>query len=170
MLEKQLKETYSYNPTDGSFIRIKRTSNRFIGEIVGCLDKSTGYIKLGIGLKVYHAHRLAWLYTYGHLPKYIDHINGIKHDNRLCNLRDCTNSENMRNSKIRSDNTSGVKGVSWDITKQVYITQIWLNNKKYTGSFSPSKYDNSKEDALIAATTWVQNMRQELHKDFANNG
>ena len=168
MLETQLKETYSYNSITGGFIRIKRTKNRLAGEIVGCLDKSTGYIKLGLGLKVYHAHRLAWLYIHGYLPNKVDHINGIRHDNRLCNLRACSDRQNSQNTNLRSDNTSGIKGLGYDSIRKVYVTQIYSNNVRYTRSFAPSKYGN-KEQALQEAINWLRDIRQQLHGEFCKH-
>lgn len=60
---------------------------------------------------------------------YVDHINGIKNDNRKCNLRIVTNSQNSMNAKIRSDNTSGVTGVSWNKLLEMWDANIVINNK-----------------------------------------
>ena len=58
------------------------------------------------------AHRVAWALHHGNWPSgQIDHINGDKTDNRICNLRDVVNAENARNSAMKSNNTSGVSGV-----------------------------------------------------------
>lgn len=58
------------------------------------------------------AHRVAWAIYHGEWPsKEIDHINGVRDDNRIANLRDATHQENCFNSALRSDNVSGFKGV-----------------------------------------------------------
>jgi hypothetical protein len=76
---------------------------------------SQGYIDICIDAKKYKAHRLAWLYVYGELPKnQIDHINGIRDDNRLCNLRECTQSQNNKNTSLSKRNKHGIKGVSFN--------------------------------------------------------
>lgn len=73
-----------------------------------------GYLKGKIFGRMIRAHRVAWLITTGEWPEVeIDHINGIRTDNRLENLRSVTKSQNRRNSKMPSNNTSGVTGVSW---------------------------------------------------------
>ncbi|MDA6380520.1 HNH endonuclease signature motif containing protein [Escherichia coli] len=65
--------------------------------------------------KAYPAHRLAWLIVYGTMPDgFIDHINRVRTDNRISNLRLVTHSENMQNRKIQKNNKSGYRGVSWD--------------------------------------------------------
>lgn len=62
----------------------------------------------------FKAHRVAWAIHYGVWPENdVDHINGITSDNRIANLRDVSHAVNMRNMKVRSDNTSGHAGISW---------------------------------------------------------
>jgi hypothetical protein len=69
--------------------------------------------------------------------KYVDHRNGNKLDNRRCNLRLCTNSQNMANQGMRSDNTSGYKGVSFDPRYKKYIAQIRVNGRHiHLGTFA----------------------------------
>ncbi len=77
--------------------------------------------------------------------KYMDHINGNKLDNRRENLRECSNSENMRNRPAPSNNTSGYKGVFFCKQKGKYVAKIKLNYKEnHLGTFS------SKEEAAVA--------------------
>jgi len=73
-----------------------------------------GYVIVGVDNRLYKAHRLAWLYVYGKWPEdQIDHINGVKDDNRIANLRDVCNRVNVQNiKKPRADNTSGFTGVT----------------------------------------------------------
>lgn len=62
----------------------------------------------------YKAHRLAWLYVYGYFPENdIDHINRMKDDNSIANLREVSRQCNIRNVGLRSTNKTGVTGVSW---------------------------------------------------------
>jgi len=81
------------------------------GSVAGSCD-GHGHILIRIDGFIYRAHRLAWLIMTGSSPKIlIDHINGDPSDNRWSNLRLATKSENGCNSKVRSHNRSGIKGV-----------------------------------------------------------
>ena len=100
---ERLRERYDYNPHNGKFYV---GSGRGFGEERGCAHPK-GYIKLLVDRKWYLAHRLAWLYVHGVWPSdVIDHINGIKTDNRLVNLRDITQLENIRAHWARISSSS----------------------------------------------------------------
>ena len=71
------------------------------------------YKSVGLDGAEYQAHRLIWKYVHGEEPDYIDHINGDKHDNRIENLRNVDNAENLRNRAVSRNNNSGVMGVIW---------------------------------------------------------
>lgn len=111
----RLRELIKYDPETGIFIRIVTTSpNAIAGRKAGGYD-AYGYINISIDKKIYKAHRLAWLYVYGKWPlQEIDHINGIKDDNRICNLRDVGRIENGRNHvrPTKRNISSGVLGVT----------------------------------------------------------
>ena len=94
LTQEELKEWLDYNPETGAFSRKKYASKKY-----GCgtIDEH-GYMQISVKHKVYRAHRLAWLWVYGKFPeKIIDHINGNKLDNRICNLRDVCKSVNGLN-------------------------------------------------------------------------
>lgn len=82
------------------------------GKPINSVD-DRGYKYVSVNGKPLRQHRVAWYLMYGFLPKEIDHINRDKLDNRAVNLRACTRSTNTLNVGLRSDNTSGVKGVSF---------------------------------------------------------
>jgi len=111
---------------------------------------------------MYQAHRLAWLYIYGKFPEhYIDHINGNKSYNRISNLREATASENNRNSILRKDSTSKVKGVHWCNRQMKWVASIKVDNKSiYLGSFSD----------LEKAKEKIMTVREKIHKEFTNHG
>lgn len=110
LTQSKLHELFFYNADTGIFTN---KSNRFIGKQAGTLQKR-GYSTIGIDGKRYYAHRLAWLYKNGELPSNeIDHINGVKSDNRIDNLRLATRSQNASNRPIQSNNTSGHIGITW---------------------------------------------------------
>jgi len=109
LTQDQLKSVITYDSSTGLFFRQKNS----VQCLAGTLSKS-GYVQIGIFGKRYYAHRLAWLYEFGEMPDFdIDHKNGNKQDNRIENLRIATRSQNIMNVGIKSNNTSGIKGVSW---------------------------------------------------------
>lgn len=75
--------------------------------------KPNGYHEGMIFRRQHKSHRVAWAIHYGEWPSsHLDHINGDRADNRICNLRIVTRSENCRNTKQRANNSSGVIGVA----------------------------------------------------------
>lgn len=86
-------------------------NTRYAETQAGSLQKTLGYIAISLLGETYRAHRLAWLYNYGCWPVLVDHINGVRHDNRLCNLREATVSMNNQNRHC-SFGVTGVVGVS----------------------------------------------------------
>jgi hypothetical protein len=85
----------------------------------------------------YRAHRVAWALFYGVWPRFqIDHINGIRSDNRIVNLRDVSQSENFKNQARYKNNNSGVTGVSWSKNNNRYVAYIYLGKSRvHLGSF-----------------------------------
>ena len=80
------------------------------------------------------AHRVAWALHFGNWPDGdIDHINGVKTDNRICNLRVVTNAQNRRNMKRYDRNKSGVTGVSWYEPSRRWLVRL---SKKYIGYYA----------------------------------
>lgn len=132
LTQEKLKELLSYNKDTGVFTWIKTKPHmaRLIGKNAGTMRKD-GYYRAYIDNKRYYLHRLAWLYVYGEFPKTIDHINQNKSDNRIENLRNVTQTENMRNRKKSSNNTSGVTGVSYDNKRKKFFAQINIANNGY---------------------------------------
>ena len=123
----------------------------------------TSYIVITITLngkyKKYKAHRLAILYTGGHLPlEHVDHINGIGTDNRCVNLREVTAGENCKNMPMQLSNTSGHVGVSWYKPTQKWKVQINVNGKQTHGG-----YFINKEDAIAKRKTLE--IEHEYHKN-----
>jgi hypothetical protein len=139
--QAQLHHLFDYNPETGIFTRKVKTSNSVkVGDIAGS-DNGNKYIKFCVNSKLEFAHRMAWLYVYGLIPKgNIDHINGNPSDNRISNLRLVNQSQNMQNTNKWKTNTSGYKGVTWAKDKNKWVAQIWKNHKRhYLGSFDESE-------------------------------
>lgn len=110
--QARLKQALRYNPATGLFTWIEPKRGRMLFNTAGHVDKSTGYRDISLDDRSYHAAKLAWLYVFGEYPEcVVDHINRIKDDDRIVNLRLATQSENIANSTMWSHNTSGSKGV-----------------------------------------------------------
>lgn len=123
LTQSELKENLHYCSKTGIFCRLGANIK------VGNFDKD-GYLIIKVNYVNYKAHRLAWLYMYGAFPdSKIDHINGIRDDNRILNLRICNDFENARNVGLRSDNTSGHKGVSYFKQTNKWKAYASLNKK-----------------------------------------
>jgi hypothetical protein len=109
--------------------RLKTWNTRYAGQKgFTCLD-GHGYLMGRIFNKSYKAHRVLWALYYGEWPKdQIDHLNGVRNDNRIINLRSVSQSENNRNMKMRSDNKSGCVGVSFDSSRGKWMARINSTN------------------------------------------
>jgi hypothetical protein len=136
----EIKKYLSYDKDTGLFTRIGRCAHdtRPLGGVAGSLHKKGYWVIKYKGVQ-YKAHRLAWYYTYGAMPMgVIDHENEIKMDNRICNLRDASHSQNQQNiTAPRKTNTSGAKGVYWRGNRSCWVARIVVNRKCiHIGSYS----------------------------------
>ena len=134
LTQQRLLEVLAYDKASGRFTWVQPSSPRvFVGAPAGSLHKGSGYRRLMVDGRKYSEHRLAWLAVTGEFPPVlIDHINGLKHDNRIVNLRLATRKQNNENVKVRADNTSGFKGATlrpdgrWEAQIQNHKTKIYL--------------------------------------------
>ncbi len=165
LTQKRLKELLKYDPKTGIFIwRVDRRGGATKGDKAGNLN-SWGYLRVTVDGKEYKISRLAFLYVKGYFPEYfVDHKYGDRIDNRWKMIRHTTNSCNSQNSKIRSDNTSGFKGVYKSGTK-------WSAGIKIKGEkIGLGRYENKLDAAIarleyeIACPEWHCDIRQESTK------
>jgi hypothetical protein len=135
---EEVKRALTYDPETGVFTR--RTVLSFnpkssLGKPLGTLQRN-GYLGIRVGDKVYRSHRLAWFYMHGVWPKEIDHVNGVKTDNRIANLREASRSQNMANAPLQKNNASGVKGVHFDKANGRWMAYMQVNGRfKNLGRF-----------------------------------
>jgi hypothetical protein len=128
--QKLIKKLYEYK--DGHLYHKGTHGRAKQGNRAGVL--TNGYIQLSIYGEKMREHTAIWIYFHDKEPKFIDHINGIRDDNRIENLRDVLHIQNCQNQKRKNTNTSGYTGVrhngsSWE----AYIMVNY--KKKHLGSF-----------------------------------
>lgn len=125
----ELLKQLSYDPTTGIFIRNQSCKGYKAGKIVGCKRKD-GYLVTTFNKKFFYVHRLAWFFVYKEMPnQLIDHINGIRSDNRIENLRVVTFFENAQNLKVHKDNKAKLKGAYWNEQNKNWRSSIRVNGK-----------------------------------------
>ena len=158
-----LRKILRYDPETGELFWLNRTPDMFQDQRYGAHRKcaawkskfagkeaftayKNGYKHGAVFNKTYKAHRVIWAIVYDEWPSsQIDHINGIRDDNRITNLRAVSHAENARNQKRRTDNTTGVCGVGFYKATGKWNAQIHANGKSiHLGYF------NSFDDAVIA--------------------
>lgn len=108
-----LQAHFNYDHTTGCITwKIQPSRNRKVGSVAGCLHPD-GYRVLRLRYRPIMAHRAAWAIYHGEWPRHtIDHLNGVRDDNRIANLRDVTQEVNTHNQRAaRKDNLSGLLGV-----------------------------------------------------------
>lgn len=134
---EKLRKELGYDSETGVFIRLKDRPRSPAGSPCGTLRKDDGYIDIRVDWVRYKAHRLAWLYVYGEWPpEQLDHINGNRADNRICNLRPCTSAENSQNRVASKKNKTGYPGVFWNPSHGKYQAAISVRgNNKHLGMF-----------------------------------
>jgi len=127
---ERLHELLSYDPETGVFVWLRRMNAMVPAGQAGSVN-AVGYRYITIKRKHYLAHRLAWVMSHGSWPAIqIDHINCIKDDNRLCNLREATRSLNQQNRhRAHKNNASGLLGAHWAPKDRVWVAHITVNRK-----------------------------------------
>lgn len=119
-----LRTNFSYN--DGHLVRLSRRT-------ASSLNIRTKYAQIRVKNEQYATHRLIFLYHHGYLPEEVDHINGDTYDNRIENLRECTDAQNAQNRKkpkTYAIRASKHKGVCYYKPNGKWAARIKVNNKK----------------------------------------
>lgn len=158
--QEHLKSILQYRPETGEFIWLERDAaqfgdrracaafnSRWAGNVAGTVrTMKSGYKAIFIRIggyrgKNYAAHRLAFLYMTGHLPKEVDHINRDATDNRWDNLRKADRLRNCTNKSIQKNNTSGICGVYLHKHTGKYLARATVNGKTYSAGYHRNKSD-----------------------------
>lgn len=149
---ERVKQLLEYYPDAGVFVYVAKRWRFPGGTIAGKVHNKRGHVYVKIDQQAYLAHRLAWFYVHGEWPSGdLDHINGDRADNRICNLR-------IANKAPQRGNTSGVKGVSYHHHAKRWYAAITVNRERIRlGSFK------TKEEAGQAYATAAA----KYHGEFA---
>lgn len=132
-----------------------------IGKLAGTFDKD-GYRKICIGGTQYREHQLVYLYVHGQMEPDgcgLDHVDGVKDNNSINNLRLCSKKENQRNRGIPANNTSGYKGVVYLKDRSKYRAQVCED-----GKFRTLGYFTTPEEASDAYQAFAKQHHGEFHR------
>lgn len=153
----ELREWINYDPDTGVLTWKKPRRKIRVGAECGGYNYY-GYRYFRFNRVFLFSHRVAFALAHSRWPtNQIDHINRVRDDNRIGNLRESTQAENTLNSSRRSDNTSGVVGVSWNKNRNKWQAHVWCRG------VSANRYFTD----LGEAAEWVKKKRAELHGEFA---
>lgn len=153
--QERVREVFDYDPATGDLIyRRNRGGNRSKGEIAGFICKRPlrrggGYRLIGFNGREYGAHHLVWVWHHGFYPRsHLDHINLVRDDNRIENLRECTQAQNMANRNLQANNTSGFKGVTKAKTQGKWLAYV---GRRHLGTFdTPEAAHEAHKNAALA--------------------
>ena len=159
LTQAELHERFEY--CNGElFYKISPLPKIKVGSKAGTVNKD-GYAKVTINSKKYCVHRVVFMMQHGYLPKEIDHINCNPSDNRIENLREVTRTQNRYNVIGYKNNTSGVKGLTFNKKLNKWELSMNVNGKrKYIGVF---------KDFELAELVAME-ARDKYHGTYANNG
>ena len=175
--QEVLRQLLRYEPETGKLFRLPMSADhvatsdargpvwaaqafnaRYAGQEAFTYMDRRGYLHGKVQGTKYQAHRVIWKMVFGVDPDQIDHINGRQSDNRLVNLRACTNAENSRNYKKRKSGASGYRGVSFVVRDQRWIASINAAGRRVSLGGHP--------DAITAARAYDKAARK-FHGEFA---
>ena len=129
---EMLREILHYDTDTGVFTwKVSLSSTGLANSEAGC-RVSDGYLRIRVHKVLYLAHRLAWLYHFGEWPKdQIDHVNRVRSDNRISNLRNATDKQNRQNMSLAVNNTTGHTGITWHKPAGKWQARIKHNRKHF---------------------------------------
>lgn len=144
-----VREALDYNPATGRFYWKRRPASHFAHGVITAEAvcefwnakhagkealgiNGEGYNKISLAGRRHMAHRLAWVLVHGYFPpNQVDHINGVRGDNRIANLRLATNAQNHQNRAVQRNSKSGNIGVSWHAAGRKWRAQITFAGRRH---------------------------------------
>lgn len=153
---ERLRELLEYCPATGALRwKVYRGGRTGVGSAAGWPNEH-GYLIVQVDRRYIRAHHIVFALHHGRWPSHeIDHVNGVRDDNRVQNLREATRSQNLANTRARRP---GLKGVKWQRQQNKWYAHIQKDGCKYY--LGPFDTEALAHDAYIAAA-------QDLFGDFA---
>jgi len=155
--QEQLKAMFDY--IDGKLVWKVKRKRVNVGDLAGVVHPN-GYLRTGLNGRIHLNHRLIFMFHHGYLPEIVDHIDGNKLNNKIENLRGANKITNQQNQKIKKENTSGYKNVSFCKQTKNWVVQIKVNGRSKT----VGRYANIEFADLVA-----QEARAKYHGEYARN-
>ncbi len=151
---ERLGELLDYNPETGVFrwkkLSHESVSNISVGDVAGWVENN-GYRRITIDGQRYVAHRLAWFYMKGEMPKgKLDHKDGNRDYSAIANLRIATPRQNSANRKCHANNLVGLKGVQIHKQTGKYRARIFINGKHVSLGLHDTPDDAARAYAVAA--------------------
>lgn len=140
LTHQRLLEALHYDPETGHFYWLAPLGRAVSGQRAGYRErkKCSVYVRTSIDGVRYYAHQLAWFYVYKVWPVQIDHRDMDGENNRISNLRECSDTENLANRRPYKNNKVGLKGVV--CVRGRYYAQINRGGKrKHLGTFDTAE-------------------------------
>ena len=145
--QSRLMELVTYDAAAGVLRWRTRRGNTRPGARIGGPDKE-GYWRVRLDDRQYLEHRLVWLWHHGSFPRILDHIDRDRSNNRIENLRLCTESQNAANAKISTHNTSGYRGVYYEAERDKWVARIRLVIEGERVRYRIGRFDTAEEAAI----------------------
>ncbi|EIZ8586510.1 HNH endonuclease [Salmonella enterica subsp. enterica] len=166
-LIERFRDALYYDESSPSFLRWRHDkingNGRVFSRAGACAGslKNTGYWVVNLDGKFRMAHRIVFAIHYGMLPSQVDHIDRNRANNNIANLRPANSAQNKWNASIRTDNTSGIKGVSLHKQSGKWRAQVYKNGKPiHIGLFHTKE---EAENVIVMA-------RISIHGKYSCNG
>jgi hypothetical protein len=156
-LQSRFHELFAY--ADGKLIRKVSAGSSKAGSVVNYKEPN-GYLRVRVDNQRYTVHQVIFCMHYGYIPKMIDHINGIKDDNRIENLRVANPSQNGYNKPLGKMCKSGVKNVKWEPNMKKWQVRLRVNKTPKIVGY----YDDLELAELVAIEA-----RNKFHGAYANH-
>jgi len=169
---ERARELFRYDPLTGEFSRRISVGRFSAGSRAGY--NSDGYRRVGIDGRPYRVHRVIWLMMTGRWPNdVIDHINGNRSDNRFCNLRELSRSENARIRHPNPNKGSGVPGVGENADTGEFVATLRVGRRTHhLGTYATleqavTAWRKAEQKFGVAVAAANDNMERDVKDDDA---